>query len=55
MGVISTATLRLFAALRLLGVRLVLVSGARSSTLLQRLPYLPAADAYVCEVRASWG
>jgi hypothetical protein len=26
-----------------------LISGARLSTLLMRLPYLPAADAYVCE------
>ena len=51
-GVISAATLRLFAALRSLGIRVVLISGARSSTLLQRLPFLPAADAYVCEVRA---
>eukprot|EP00887_Chlorella_sp_A99_P004966 scaffold4.g4966.t1 len=48
-AVISEATLRLYAALRALGVRLVLISGARTSTLLQRLPFLPAADAYVCE------
>jgi len=27
----------------------VLVTGARTATLLQRLPFLPAADAYVCE------
>ena len=27
----------------------VLLTGARTSTLLQRLPYLPAADAYVAE------
>jgi hydroxymethylpyrimidine pyrophosphatase-like HAD family hydrolase len=30
-------------------VLLVLITGARSATLLQRLPFLPAADAYVCE------
>lgn len=48
-AVISEATLRLYAALRALGVRLVLISDARTSTLLQRLPFLPAADAYVCE------
>jgi hypothetical protein len=30
-------------------VRLVLVSGMRTSTLLQRLPYLPRADAYCSE------
>ena len=30
-------------------MKLVLVSGARAQTLLQRLPFLPAADAYVCE------
>lgn len=27
----------------------VLLTGARTATLLQRLPYLPAADAYVAE------
>lgn len=48
-GVISVQTLRLYASLRSLGVRLVVISGARCSTLLSRLPYLPAADAYVCE------
>ncbi|GAB4814732.1 hypothetical protein N2152v2_001778 [Parachlorella kessleri] len=48
-GYISEGTLRLFAALRQLGAKLVLISGARASTLLQRLPQLPAADAYVCE------
>ena len=48
-GVVSLRTLERYAALRALGVKLVLISGARSSTLLQRLPWLPAADAYVCE------
>ncbi len=29
--------------------RQVLITGARTATLLQRLPYLPSADAYVAE------
>ena len=41
--------MRLYAALRALGARLVVVTGARAATLLGRLPYLPAADAYICE------
>ena len=49
-GVISAATLAGLAALRALpGVRLVIVSGARSSTLDRRLPYLPACDAIAVE------
>ncbi|GFR53021.1 hypothetical protein Agub_g15713 [Astrephomene gubernaculifera] len=48
-GVISTATLHLVAQLRSRGLLFVVISGARLSTLLMRLPYLPAADAYVCE------
>lgn len=48
-GVISEETLRLAAALRASGVRLAIVSGARTSTVLQRLPFLPAADAFVTE------
>merc|ERR1712194_444806 len=31
------------------GVKLVLVTGARTSTLLNRLPYLPKADGYCTE------
>lgn len=31
------------------GVQLVLITGARISTLLQRMAYLPTADAYICE------
>ena len=27
----------------------MLITGGRLTTLLQRLPFLPAADAYVCE------
>ena len=42
-------TLTALAKLREAGVRLVLITGARMSTLLQRLPFLPAADAFVCE------
>lgn len=48
-GVISTQTLIKCQSIRRLGVKLVLVSGMRSSTLLKRLPYLPRADAYCCE------
>ncbi|GLC33935.1 hypothetical protein PLESTB_000819800 [Pleodorina starrii] len=48
-GVISAATLHLVAQLRSRGALFVVISGARLSTLLMRLPYLPAADAYVCE------
>ena len=31
------------------GVKLVLITGARLSTMLTRMAFLPAADAYVCE------
>ena len=60
-GVISTRTLKLCHQLRYGntsgeqqriingGVPFVLVSGMRTTTLFQRLPYLPRADAYVCE------
>lgn len=48
-GAISHETVRLFGVIRSMGVRLVLISGCRVSTLMQRLPYLPAADAFVCE------
>jgi hydroxymethylpyrimidine pyrophosphatase-like HAD family hydrolase len=48
-GVISSKTLRLCQKLRDGGVPFVLVSGMRSTTLFQRLPYLPRADAYVSE------
>lgn len=49
-GVISRRTLDLCQHLRKEhGVKLVLVSGMRSTTLLQRLPFLPLADAYCSE------
>jgi len=48
-GVISSKTLRLCQKLRHRGMPFVLVSGMRSTTLFQRLPYLPRADAYVSE------
>lgn len=48
-GVITSLTTRSFAALRAGGCKVALVTGARTSTLLGRLPYLPRADAYVCE------
>jgi len=49
-GVISSKTLKLCQTLRREhNVKLVLVSGMRTSTLLKRLPYLPKADAYCSE------
>ena len=49
-GVISSQTLQLCQKLRLeKNVKLVLITGARTSTLLNRLPYLPKADVYVSE------
>lgn len=49
-AVISRKTLDLVSVLK--GVphtKLVLITGARLGVLLQRLPFLPIADAYVCE------
>ena len=46
---ISERTLQLVAEIRQAGHLFVLISGARSSTVLERLPFLPAADAYVTE------
>lgn len=48
-GVISQATLQKVADLRNAGVAFVIETGARTATLLQRLPYLPASDALVSE------
>jgi len=48
-GIISIASLEEYAKLRECGIKLVLISGCRSSTLFERLPYLPKADVYVCE------
>lgn len=48
-GVISCQSLKLCQQLRSKGVKLILVSGMRTSTLFKRLPYLPRADAYACE------
>jgi len=50
-GVISRKTLYLCQKLRSVnnGTPLILVSGMRTTTLFQRMPYLPTADAYVCE------
>lgn len=49
MAHISIETLKLAARIRSTGARLVLVSGTRYSTFVDRLPYLPRADAYVIE------
>jgi len=48
-GIISSKTLSACRDLRTEGVVLVLVSGMRTSTLFNRLPYLPRADLYVTE------
>jgi len=49
-GVISAKTLSLVDEIRNENkVKFVLISGMRTSTLLQRLPYLPRADAYCSE------
>ena len=48
-GIISVETLRLCQEIRRNKVKLVLVSGMRTSTLITRLPYLPKADAYCSE------
>jgi hypothetical protein len=48
-GVMSCRTLELCRDLRRQGVKFILVSGMRASTLLKRLPFLPKADAYCCE------
>ena len=48
-GIISSETLRKCQELRRRGKKLVLISGMRSTTLWNRIPYLPRADAYCCE------
>ncbi len=48
-GVISSRTMELCQDLRSRNVKLILVSGMRTSTLIKRLPFLPRADAYACE------
>lgn len=49
-GIVSHETLKICRDLRKeKGIKLVLVSGMRTSTLLNRLPYLPRADAYCTE------
>lgn len=48
-GVISIKTLTELDRMRKGGVKLVLITGARLATLLMRMAFLPAADAYVCE------
>lgn len=48
-GVISGRTLSLTQEIRKKGVKMILISGMRASTLFSRLPYLPRADAYAVE------
>ena len=45
----STRALELLSAARDQGIKVVLISGARTSTILERLPCLPLADAVVTE------
>lgn len=49
LGYISLETLKLVDQLRSAGHKYVLISGARYSTILERIPFLPKADAYVVE------
>lgn len=53
-GVISATTLHKVADLRARGIKFVIITGARLSTLMMRLPYLPEADAFVCENGRAW-
>lgn len=48
-GAVSVRSLHQIANLRQQGIKHVVISGARVSTLLMRLPFLPASDALVCE------
>eukprot|EP00892_Ulva_mutabilis_P006875 jgi/Ulvmu1/455/UM001_0462.1 len=48
-GYVSIKALQMLHQLRQSGAKVVIVTGARSSTLLERLPYLPVADAVVSE------
>uniref|UniRef100_A0A7S4BQA5 Sucrose phosphatase-like domain-containing protein n=1 Tax=Chrysotila carterae TaxID=13221 RepID=A0A7S4BQA5_CHRCT len=48
-GVVSDRTVELVAQLRKAGVLFFIVTGARKSTVLERLPFLPDADAVVGE------
>ena len=48
-GVISSKTISLAQDIRKNGAKFVLISGMRTSTFLNRLPFLPRADAYCTE------
>ena len=48
-GVISDRTLELVRGLRERGVKFVMISGARTTTMFARLPRLPNCDAIACE------
>ena len=48
-GVVSEESIALVAKLRAAGVKFVVVSGARSTTIIKRLPLLPHVDAAVSE------
>ena len=48
-GFIGLNALRLYRRIRDEGLLLVVISGCRYSTLLERLPFIPEADVYACE------
>ena len=48
-GFIGLNALRLYQRIRDEGLLLVVISGCRYSTLLERLPFIPEADVYACE------
>ena len=51
-GVISDKTVALVDELRSLGVKFVIISGARTTTMFARYPRLPTCDAIACETGA---
>jgi len=48
-GVISEETVGLIQQIREKGVKFVIITGARTSTILERMPMLPICDAIACE------
>eukprot|EP00292_Cryptomonas_paramecium_P014477 CAMPEP_0113707918 /NCGR_PEP_ID=MMETSP0038_2-20120614/28682_1 /TAXON_ID=2898 /ORGANISM="Cryptomonas paramecium" /LENGTH=139 /DNA_ID=CAMNT_0000633545 /DNA_START=190 /DNA_END=606 /DNA_ORIENTATION=- /assembly_acc=CAM_ASM_000170 len=48
-GVVSFKSMELISQIRGLGVRFAIITGARTTTLFERVPLLPVVDAYVCE------
>jgi len=48
-GTVSERTIELVGKLRAHGVKFVIISGARTTTIQERLPFLPLVDAVACE------